>query len=41
MYPPELAGEGYPDGIPIVAEEELTDLIRREKVDEVVFAYPT
>ena len=39
VYPPELAGEGYPDGIPIVAEEELTDLILGEKVDEVVFAY--
>jgi predicted GTPase len=39
VYPPELAGKGYPDGIPIVAEEELTDLIRGKKVDEVVFAY--
>ncbi len=39
VYPPELAGEGYPDGIPIVAEEELADLIRREEVDQVVFAY--
>jgi predicted GTPase len=39
VYPPELAGEGYPDGIPIVAEEELTDLVRREEIDEVVFAY--
>jgi predicted GTPase len=39
VYPPKLAGEGYPDGIPIVAEEELTDLVRREGVDEVVFAY--
>ncbi len=39
VYPPELAGEGYPEGIPIVAEEELADLVRREEVDEVVFAY--
>jgi predicted GTPase len=39
VYPPELAGEGYPDGIPILAEEELTDLVRREEIDEVVFAY--
>jgi predicted GTPase len=38
-YPPALAGPRYPGGIPIVAEEELTDLIRREAVDEVVFAY--
>jgi predicted GTPase len=39
VYPAELAGPGYPDGIPIVAEEELADLVRREKIDEVVFAY--
>jgi predicted GTPase len=39
VYPAELAGEGYPDGIPIRAEEELADLIRREEVDDVVFAY--
>ncbi len=39
VYPAELAGEGYPDGIPIRAEEELTDLIRSEGVDDVVFAY--
>ena len=39
VYPAELAGEGYPDGIPIHAEEELTDLIRSEEVDDVVFAY--
>ena len=39
VYPPELAGPGYPDGIPIVAEEELEDVIARENADEVVFAY--
>ena len=38
-YPPELAGAAYPDGIPIVAEEELDALIRKNGVDEVVFAY--
>lgn len=38
-YPPELAGEGYPNGIPIVAEEELERLIRENDVDQVVFAY--
>jgi predicted GTPase len=38
-YPPELAGERYPDGISIVPEKELGDLVRRERVDEVVFAY--
>jgi predicted GTPase len=38
-YPAQLAGERYPNGIPIVPEEELPDLVRRERVDEVVFAY--
>ncbi|CAN7173298.1 cyclic 2,3-diphosphoglycerate synthase [Terrabacter sp. LjRoot27] len=38
-YPPELAGPFYPQGIPIVAESELTDLVEREHVDVVVFAY--
>jgi len=39
VYPAKLAGTGYPDGIPIRAEEELADLIRSEEVDDVVFAY--
>jgi predicted GTPase len=39
LYPAELAGPRYPDGIPIVAEEELAALVRSEAVDEVVFAY--
>jgi predicted GTPase len=39
VYPPTLAGLLYPDGIPIVAEETLPDLVRREHVDEVVLAY--
>lgn len=38
-YPPVLAGPHYPNGIPIYAEEELPELIKRFKVDEVVFAY--
>jgi len=38
-YPPELAGHLYPEGIPIYPEEELTDLVRRYQVDQVVFAY--
>ncbi|MDP8229028.1 MAG: cyclic 2,3-diphosphoglycerate synthase [Candidatus Electryoneaceae bacterium] len=38
-YPAELAGEGYPDGIPILPEEDLTKVIRDEKIDEVVFSY--
>jgi predicted GTPase len=39
FYPPELAGERYPEGIPIVPEQELASLVRDERVDEVVFAY--
>jgi predicted GTPase len=38
-YPPELAGPGYPDGIPILPEAELPAFVRAEAVDEVVFAY--
>jgi predicted GTPase len=39
VYPAELAGELYPDGIPIRREAELPDLVRDEAIDEVVFAY--
>jgi predicted GTPase len=38
-YPPALAGPRYPEGIPIVAEDTLVELIRREHVDEVTLAY--
>jgi len=38
-YPAELAGARYPDGIPIVAEEELERLIREERVNMAVFSY--
>jgi predicted GTPase len=38
-YPRELAGDLYPKGIPIHAEEELPRLIKDLNVDEVVFAY--
>jgi predicted GTPase len=38
-YPPELAGEGYPEGIPIHPESELEELVREQEVDTVVFAY--
>jgi len=38
-YPPELAGEGYPDGIPIHPEVELARLIRNHRVDLVAFSY--
>ena len=39
MYPAELAGELYPDGIKIYDESELTDLIKKFDVHEVVFSY--
>ena len=39
VYPPELAGELYPEGVPIYAEDELEDLIRDLEVDQVAFAY--
>ncbi len=39
LYPPELAGELYPEGIPIYPEEDLESLIREKEVDLVVFAY--
>jgi predicted GTPase len=38
-YPPELAGDLYPNGIPIYPETDLPRLIREHHVDQVVFAY--
>ena len=38
-YPPELAGPGYPDGIPIEPEAELERIIREQQVDVAVFSY--
>lgn len=38
-YPAELAGDLYPDGIPIFAEADLTRLIREQKVDDCAFSY--
>lgn len=39
LYPPELAGPRYKNGIPIHPESALPDLIRKLRVDEVIFAY--
>lgn len=39
IYPPELAGSLYPNGIPIEPEEKLDELIKKCEADEVVFAY--
>jgi len=38
-YPASLAGKLYPKGIPILAEENLDEIVRTHKVQEVVFAY--
>jgi len=38
-YPAAIAGPLYPDGIPIVPESELTNLIHDQRVQQVVFAY--
>jgi predicted GTPase len=38
-YPPELAGAFYPKGIPIYPESELTTLIKKNAIDEVLFSY--
>ena len=39
VYPPGIAGPDYPEGIPILAEDELEDIIGREEVDTCVFSY--
>ena len=38
-YPAELAGSLYPAGIPIYPESDLVELIKKHKVEQVVFAY--
>ena len=39
VYPPELAGPQYPEGVRIFPESDLLRLIEGEKVDQVIFAY--
>jgi predicted GTPase len=38
-YPPELSGPLYPEGIPIVPEEKLAEILDTTDIDEVIFAY--
>ncbi|MGM0398892.1 MAG: cyclic 2,3-diphosphoglycerate synthase [Halobacteriota archaeon] len=38
-FPASIAGEGYPDGIPILPEAELETIIQERDVDEVVLSY--
>jgi predicted GTPase len=39
LYPKELSGPLYPEGIPIYPEEKLAELIKQKFVDTVVFSY--
>jgi predicted GTPase len=39
MYPASLAGERYPEGIPIHDESILTQLITEQGIDDVIFSY--
>ena len=39
VYPPELCGAHYPNGIPIEPEEKLVELIKKHNVDQVTMAY--
>ena len=39
LYPPELSGELYPDGIPIYPETEISNIVKDENIDQVIFAY--
>ena len=39
IYPPELAGDNYPHGIPIYPEEDLPRLLSEERVHQVIFSY--
>src|SRR5919202_1765405 len=39
VYPPQLAGDLYPVGIPILPESALESLVREHEIDEVVFSY--
>jgi predicted GTPase len=39
IYPASLAGKLYPEGIPIIDEALLPELLKHESIDEVVFAY--
>lgn len=39
LFPAELSGKFYPEGIPIYPEEDLANLIRRHNIDLVAFSY--
>ena len=39
IFPPELAGPLYPQGIPIFPEEKLSEIVRQHKIQQVIFSY--
>ncbi|MGA1821143.1 MAG: cyclic 2,3-diphosphoglycerate synthase [Thermoplasmatota archaeon] len=39
MYPADLSGKLYPEGLPIMPEEDLEDIIREKDVDICVLSY--
>ncbi|MGD8698352.1 MAG: cyclic 2,3-diphosphoglycerate synthase [Gemmatimonadales bacterium] len=39
VYPAEIAGPEYPNGIPILPEQELERIIEREQIDFCIFSY--
>jgi len=39
LYPPELAGSLYPEGIPIYPEAELPQLIKQHQIEIAIFSY--
>ena len=38
-FPAELAGNLYPEGIPMISEELLEEIIKDKQIDEAIFAY--
>lgn len=38
-YPPKLAGKLYPEGIPILSEDELPSIVEEHDVSEIILAY--
>jgi predicted GTPase len=39
LFPPELAGPLYPNGISILPEEKLSEIVCSHRVQQIVFAY--
>jgi predicted GTPase len=38
-YPPVLSGKNYPNGIDIYKEKDLPEIIKKHKVEQVIFSY--